>query len=224
MACPRCGKSHSQPTPSCPSCGFSLEVLSTILGSDMVKLDRLTDKAHCLRLREAQALESALDGFERRFPQVFVGVYLGVLPPAFKLNELTFWLLNHAAFNVPDYRKLNEFAVVVIIDPVARTAALNVGYALDRWLPQDRLAAILRSMRTRLWHGEYVDAVMTALAGIEKSLKRGAKKVLKQDDIVPPSPGSELANGLGLRTLRRQAALKPADEAAQKTALPKEDF
>ncbi|MGC3992211.1 MAG: TPM domain-containing protein [Chthoniobacteraceae bacterium] len=191
-----------------------------VLGHDLVHLDRLTDNAHCLRLKEAQRIESALEEFERRFPQVFVSVYLGVLPQTLTLNELTFWLLNHAAFNTRDMKKLNEYAVALVIDPAAKGVALNVGYALEAALPEKRLISILGRLRTPLWHGEYVNAILLALDGIEKYLRKSARRMTQREDIVPPGSAEEFLHGSGLRPSRQRAASSVAEVMEEAEDLP----
>jgi len=170
---------------------------------DLVHLDRVTDAAHCLRLREAQHVEAFLEDFERRFPQVFIAVYLGVLPQSFSVAELSFWLLNHAAFNHADAGKLNEHAAVLIIDPSAKAVGLNVGYSLEPFFPVKQLNKIVQAMRTPLWHGEYVGAIELAVRRVEKCLKRVACRAPAQKPIAPPPSAEAFMNGSGLRALRR---------------------
>ena len=205
MQCPRCSAKLLSARPSCLSCGFDLAASVSVLGHDLVGMDRLTDAAHCLRLRETRELELIFDDFERRFPQIFVAVYFGVLPDNLTLGELTFWLLNHAAFNSNDFKKLNEYAIVMIIDPISKSAALNVGYALEGFLDQKRLQQVLNDMKTSLWHAEYVDAIRKGLDQISKRLKKKAKSVSRSEAIIPPDSTEEFLDTGGLQALRRSA-------------------
>lgn len=203
MRCPSCQAELIQDSLSCPGCQFDLMVSESMLGADLIRLDRLTDKAHCLRLKEVQKLEAVLEEFERTFPQVFVAVYCGVLPASISMQELTFWLLNHAAFGTPDFKRLNEFGVVLVLDPVAKNVGLNVGYALESCMPESSLLKILKSMRTPLWHGEYATAVIQALKGISQQLRKNATKGHRSPEVLPPSTTEDFLNQSGLTRLRR---------------------
>src|SRR6476660_6620455 len=97
MKCPRCQASVHPGQTSCPACGFSATLLHNYLGNQWVRLERITDAAHCLRLEDTRRVEIILDDFERSFPQAFFAVYLGTLPNNLNVAELGFWLLNQGA-------------------------------------------------------------------------------------------------------------------------------
>ena len=201
----------------CEACGFTMAEVVKVLGDDLVRLGRLTDRAHCLRLGDSKALERCLEEFEARFPQVFVAVYFGVLPSALSLNELTFWLLNHAAFDTDDFRRLNEYAIVLVIDPVAKEVGLNVGYALEQALPPRFLLKVVTAMRTPLWHGEYVGAVGQILNGVGRRLRKGAKRVSPGQELSPPESAEEFMRESGLNRLRESVGENERKRDVQKT-------
>jgi uncharacterized membrane protein YgcG len=184
--------------------------LIAVLGHDLVRLDRLTDAAHCLRLREAQQIVEMLDDFERQFPQVFVAIYLGVLPQSLSLKELSFWLLNQAAFNTKRSHCLNEYAVALLVDPVAKNVGLNLGYALEECLPVGFLERTLRAMRTPLWHGEYVTAVRLILKRISSRLRKTARRVPQPRDLGAPENTEAFLDASGLQLLRKSSAASRA--------------
>ena len=88
MKCPHCESPLSTPLPACPQCGFSAEALGAYLGDHWVRLERITDAAHCLRLDDTRLCEVMMDDFERVFPQAFFAVYLGMLPTGLNVAEL----------------------------------------------------------------------------------------------------------------------------------------
>src|SRR5437879_616061 len=135
MNCPRCGALALASSPACAQCGFSLPALIAACGVDLMELPPLTDRAHCLRLQEAREVEAALQEFQEHFPQVFFFVYIAVLPQHLSVSEVAFLLLNRGGFPGTDHRRLNEQAVALVLDPVARNVALMAGYALEKWLP-----------------------------------------------------------------------------------------
>jgi hypothetical protein len=205
MECPRCSVKFAAAPEVCPHCGFSLPALTKAVGCDLFGLKRLTDEAHCLKLNESREIEALLEDFEQRFPQVFIALYLGVLPVPFSVRELAFLLLNRGAFATREHARLNEFAVAFVIDPVARTASLMTGYSLERWLPSRKLLRMLRSIRTCLWHGEYVSAVSTTVHRLDKRLRKAGRRETRRHLLPPVAPGDFLA-GSKVRPLRTPSA------------------
>lgn len=202
MQCPRCSKPTAEGAACCQHCGLHLSVLSELLGSNLAGLNALTDTAHCLRRQEKDFLHHRLENFQRQFPQVFFAVYLGVLPGSPTPPELAFWLLNHAAFQPPDPGRLNEHAALLIIDPVTKQAGLTVGYALDRHLPHKKLLAILRRIRTPLWHGEFAEAIDLAVQLLTKSLRRAGHRRPRHHEFPAPEVGADFFSTSGLDSLR----------------------
>jgi hypothetical protein len=142
-----------------------------------------------------------LEDFRRQFPQIFFAVYIGVLPATPSPAELAFWLLNHAAFQPSDPTRLNEHAAVLIIDPVARTAGMNVGYALDPHLPRHKLSVILRRIRTPLWHAEYAAAIELAIHHLGKALRHAAQRMIRHHEVQAPDH-ADFFRSSGLHSLR----------------------
>lgn len=201
MECPRCGTAAVHTPHACEHCGFSLAAITRAFGLDLVELKSFADDAHCLRLQEALAVKSWIAEFEERFPQVFVTVYLGVLPPQLSVGELAFLLLNRGVLSSKDHRRLNEHAVALVLDPVARSAGLMAGYALEKVLPAKAQLKILRSVRTSLWHGEYAPAISVILRAVEKTLRKAAQREWRSHSM-PPASTEDFLSSSGFRTLR----------------------
>ena len=130
MKCPRCQASVRPAQTSSSACGFSATTLHNYLGNQWVRLERITDAAHCLRLEDARRLEIILDDFERTYPQAFFAVYLGTLPTNLNVAELGFWLLNQGAFNTHSVSRRNDFGIVLVVDPSTKTACITLGLSL----------------------------------------------------------------------------------------------
>jgi uncharacterized membrane protein YgcG len=218
MECPHCAAKMAGAPDACPRCDFSLAKLTAALGCDLFGIRRLADDAHCLKLQESREIEALLEDFEQHFPQVFVTVYLGVLPTPLSVRELAFLLLNRGAFSAGEHPRLNEFAVALVVDPVARTAALMTGYALERWLPPRRMHRILRGIRTCLWHGEYVAAVTSTLRGLEKGLRKAARRESRRH-VLPPISPEDFLSASKFRPLRTSLAAEN-DPAVRPTPAP----
>lgn len=203
MQCPRCSTKIVDEHAVCPECRFHLGLLTSALGYDLFAIKRLTDEAHCLKLQESREIETLLEDFEQRFPQVFFTLYLGVLQHPLNVREIAFLLLNRGAFPNRDHHRLNEFAVALVVDPVARTAALMTGYALEAWLSPKKVARILNGIRTSLWHGEYVAAIKATLHGLEKHLRKGAQREVRRH-VLPPVAPEEFLSGSKFRPLHKE--------------------
>jgi hypothetical protein len=202
MKCPRCGSTVTRSGRVCLDCSFSLTTVVETFGHQLVRLNRVTDSANCLRVREAQELDDLLEHLGTRFPQVFFAVYFGLLPPSFTPGELSFWLLNHAAFHPGEPRKLNEFAVLMIVDPVGKCAGINVGYGLEAFFPPPKLEKILQRIRTPLWHGEHVQAVTRAMQDVSDGLRHKARAARPAPALKPPESTREFMSRSGLESLR----------------------
>ena len=203
MNCPHCNHHLAAACQRCDACGFEMAWLLDVLGDGVVKMEKLSDRAHCLRLADSQRLLQQIEQFQAHFPQVFIAVYFAVLPQTLSPNELTFWLLNHAAFDSEDAERQNEFAMILLVDPVAKAVALNVGYALERLLPDSFLQSVLRGMRTPLWHAEYIEGVEDALQKLAARLRGSARRVEPTQEISPPESAGEFMRQAGFDPLKR---------------------
>ncbi|MFZ4764704.1 MAG: TPM domain-containing protein [Roseimicrobium sp.] len=168
-----------------------------------MRLGPITDAANCLRLQDRDFLNDELQVFRARFPQVFFAVFLGALPSSPKPSEIAFWLLNHAAFQPAEAGRLNEYAALLIIDPETKCAGMTVGYGLDPHLPPAKLRALVRRLRTPLWHREYAEAIHIAIRQLDKALRRVARLTSHQREVPAPEPGSEFLRASGLANLRQ---------------------
>lgn len=212
MKCPRCQAHVENALDSCGKCGFCLDEIDSILGHDQVRLGRLTDRAHCLRLVDSRVMEQRLEIFSRRFPQVFVGVFFGSLPTGVGMRELTFWLLNHARLVGEERVWDNDFAVVMVIDPVKKAVGINTGYALEHIFHEHFLEGVLKGIRTPLWHAEYVDAVTIVLKRLERRLRKFARKMIVGQEFAPPEVEEHFvdnANVVRERDLSEESATDP---------------
>lgn len=171
MTCPRCGMASALASPSCSSCGFSLAEVERRLGSHTVEINRLVDTQHLLRLRETTRLESLLDEFERRFPQVFFTVFVGVLPGGVTAAEGGFWLLNHGVRTCQGVVRMRENGIALVIDPSTHEASLSFGYGVEACISAEKGRELLRTASAALWHGDHGRAVAIIVKGIDRLLR-----------------------------------------------------
>ncbi len=203
MNCPRCFVPLASAATACSRCGFSSLSVCQRLGDHLVRLDHLNDAAHCLKQSERRRIEGQLDDFDRRFPQVFLAVYCGVLPHGLNVSEAGFWLLNHAALATSDLAKRSDFGIVLIIDPAAGRAAFSVGYALENTLTQKHLQQILLGMKPHLAHSNYSEAASIAIRGIDRTLRSLGRS---QPRACAAAHASPVDTDLGLPVLRARTS------------------
>ena len=172
MSCPRCGIASSSAIASCASCGFSLAGIDERLGSHAVVINRLVDTQHLLRLRDSVRLEALLDEFERRFPQAFCTVFLGVLPSGVSAGEGGFWLLNHGVRTCHEVVRPSSHGIAIVIDPSTHEASLSLGYAIEGIITSDKANDLLRRISPALWHGDHVRAISKLVSGLDALLRK----------------------------------------------------
>ncbi len=199
MKCPHCSSVLPQPLLRCPGCNLSLDSLRHMLGSEWVRLERLTDTYACVSLTHSRHIETVLDAFERQFPQCFFAVYLGPIPSGLTPLDLGFWLLNYGAFNTQQLAKRNDYGIICIIDPVVGTVSLSLGYGLEMALSGLALEGVLMKMKPFLKKTDYAGA-------IEAAVKQCGQLLLKHATSTPLRPETSEAGSnpedLGFQPLR----------------------
>ncbi|MGV3661630.1 MAG: hypothetical protein ACO1TE_15690 [Prosthecobacter sp.] len=173
--------------------------LHRLIGNQWVRLDRITDAAHCLRLEDFRRCEVVLDDFERSFPQAFFAAYLGILPLEVNVCELGFWLLNQGAFNTPLVSRRNDYGIVLAIDPSTQTLALSFGYAIEGYFDSKTTQKLLAEVGGRLAAGAIGKAIETACRRSGEILRRRARSVQWRPETSPD--GNPIAH-MGLTPLR----------------------
>lgn len=194
MKCPRCVQTVVPGEESCRSCGYSLETPDEQLGRGAVSVERLTDADGLLTGAQRDAAGAMLVEFERRFPQLFLMFYLGALPSPASPRQFGFWLLNHAAIPSLDATRPNERGMVLVVDPVAGSAALTAGYFLECYLRQEELDEALSRGRRDFTKGLWVTALRAIAGSLTEKLIRRAKEAAREPGaFAPPAPPSGLA-------------------------------
>lgn len=217
MKCPRCQTSVRAEQTTCSACGFSATLLHNYLGNQWVRLERITDAVHCLRLEDTRRLEIILDDFERSFPQAFFAVYLGSLPSSLNVAELGFWLLNQGAFNTPSVSRRNDFGIVLVVDPSAQTASITLGYAIEKYFSPKIITCMMQTIGGHLRKGAFRMAIESSCIRAGEVLRKHARHTQWQPDA---SVLTDSASDIGLQPLRggnRSASRPPANVPAPRT-------
>jgi uncharacterized membrane protein YgcG len=160
------------PLLQCTACGFHVSDVQQLLGAGSVRVERLIDHAGCLSLRDSHYLNLALDDFERRFPQVFISVFLGSLPANVNAPQAAFWLLNHGTAIRNDQAKPGHWGIVLVLDLAQKQAGMAFGYSLEALLNLQTQNALLQDALPHFAHGEHRRGVLSVLTDLDKQLMR----------------------------------------------------
>lgn len=199
MYCPHCSAHVTAEANRCQQCGFSAGHLHRTIGSQWVRLQRVTDAAQCLRLEDHRHLEVLLNDFERSFPQLFFAAYLGVLPASLNVSELGFWLLNQGAFETPSLIRRNDFGLLLVIDPTTRQFSLTAGYALEGLFRHDRVIKLLKAAGKDLAKGAFAAAIARVCDECSRLLRKAGRRTTWTP---AEQTGAENLGHLGLEPLR----------------------
>jgi len=217
MNCPRCVQRIHRAAASCPHCGFSIEDADERFGADPPQIRCLTDSAGILRRRDRQSVESAMEKFTHRFPQIFLALYTGSLGDAANIRQFSFWLLNRAVYEDTPSRLANDAGILVTIDPESKAATMVFGYLLDSLLStQDTFECLSRAHPYWL-DGRYADGFLKAINHLEVILRKKCKKARRESGLLnrmelAPHPAGELDQGV--EQFDRSIAEPPTTEEA----------
>jgi len=193
MKCPRCVQRIHRGASQCPHCGYSLAEADARFGGGDVHLRKLTDSAGVMRRVERQRVESAMERFERRFPQLFFAVHTGgKFHETAHLRQFGFWLLNRGAFEDVPVDRPNEAGILLVLDAEAKAAGLTFGYALDAYLDDEDTFECLSRAHAYWLEGRYADGVLRLMEQLERTLTRRSRQARRDPErferIVGPPP------------------------------------
>lgn len=171
MKCPRCVQLIHRGAESCPHCGFSLEQADGRYGAEQVRIRRLEDAAGLMRRGDLARVERAMDRFERKFPQLLFAVYTGASEGRGDPRQFGFWLLNRAVFEDVGIERLNEWTILLTIDPEGKNAVFHWGYRLDPYLEEEDGFVALSRAHAYWMEASYADGIIRAIEQLSARLK-----------------------------------------------------
>ncbi len=169
MKCPSCAQLLQEAAPRCPHCRLSLQRLDTKFGLVPAHSRFLTDRTGRMALDEMTQLRAALRLFQKKFPQSIFSIFVTELPRGTAVAEYAFWMANRAKFNSGEKTEGENFNLLLVIDLTGNTAALTVGYGLERYVPEQDLKSVLDDLA----NGMRDDGLAAGLrAGIDSMTRR----------------------------------------------------
>jgi hypothetical protein len=210
MKCPRCVQRIHRAAGGCPHCGFTLADADTIFGAVDVRLRTLTDAAGLMRRGEQRRVESAMQRFNRRFPQLFVAVHTGSYLGVANLRQFGFWFLNRAVFEDLPAARFNEACILIVIDADAKAAGVSFGYALDAFLEEDDTFQCLSRAHSYWLEGRHAEGLVKAIEQLTIILKKRSRQAQRDPQrferkvVRPPQLGALVKKIRGGRKVDQQ--------------------
>jgi len=201
MKCPRCVQLIHREASSCPHCGFTIEHADELFGEEDVVLQKLTDAAGVLRMREREPAKKILERFEKRFPQFFTAVYIGASDELQNLRQFGLWLLNRAAFQDVELDRPNENGILIVLDVKAKNVAISYGYSLAPYLNEENTFDALSAGHPSLLQGDYLEALGLIIKRLERLLIKAWRRVERDPEAALAQEG--VAPKFRTRSLRR---------------------
>lgn len=219
MKCPRCVQSIHRAASSCPHCGFAMWHADEMFGTEHVNLHKLTDAAGVLRMKEREPMRRVLEKFERKFPQLFIAIYLGAFEELESIRQLGFWMLNRAEYvDLDDGERPNENGILILVDVNSKTASITYGYALLPYLDEKMTFSALSAGHPSFLQGDFLDALTTVIHKVESFLLKGWRRVSRDPASVLAESGQNPKKvGELLQKIRgeRQEVLDPLEEVKE---------
>jgi hypothetical protein len=195
IKCPRCVQGVLTGDDFCQHCGYSLGEADSHFGAGPVAVERFTDAEGLFSSRQREEIGAVQREFERRFPQLFLMIYAGALPPPASPRQFGFWLLNQAAIPSLDVLRPNEKGLLLLVDPAAGSATLMAGYFLECYLSQDSLNDILEAGRKAFGKGEVVRGIQLIAERLTTRLCQVAREAVKHPEAFSAGETAVAADG-----------------------------
>lgn len=177
--CPRCVQRIHRSAAGCPHCGFDMKDVDLLFGKEDVRVAALSDAAGALRAKERKEIRLLMNGFEKRFPQLFFAVYIAAFEEVSHLRQFGFWLLNRGAFVDVEVSRPNACGVLLAIDVSGKAAGLTYGYSLHPFLDEDDTFSALSVGHPLFLQGQYYKGIETVMRRLERTLIRRSKRARK---------------------------------------------
>jgi hypothetical protein len=155
---------------------MSLSLLDRALGVPPLLEETICDFASVLTQRTRREVERVLMQFEARFPQITVCFLTCEPPGGIPLRGYLFWLFNHSE-QVPALENGGSCRLLAVaVDPVAGGMSCMVGYGLEPFLGNDRLAAALADAEGSFANGHWGAGLQALLIRIGEGLDRAVSE------------------------------------------------
>lgn len=156
-----------------------------------MRLRSLTDAAGVLRKKERVAARKILASFQRKFPQLFFGIYFGTFKELPSLRQFGFWLLNRGAFEDVDVSRPNEAGILLSVDVGGKSAGITFGYALQPFLDDELTFKALSAAHPFFVQGQWLKASEVVIKRLSKTLAKQARRAKRNPEGFEPAAQPE---------------------------------
>ncbi len=163
-----------------------------VFGTEEISLQKFSDLAGVFRMKDREPMRKVMEGFEAKFPQLFVSICLGAFEETKSLRQYGFWMLNRASFTDVDLDRPNATGILILVDVNGKNASITYGYALMPYLDEDSTFAALSAGHPLFLQGNYPGALKAVIQKLEAILIKGWRKVRKDPESVLAQGGQSL--------------------------------
>ena len=171
MKCPSCSAHLSAPVKSCPECKLSLQRLDMKFGLVPRHSRYLSDRSGRLPIPDMETIRKELRLFEKKFPQILLSVLVTELPTGTRVNDYAFWMANRARFSSVEKKESDNFDMLLVLDVMAKEAALTTGYGLEPFVSEEVLRRVLEAMAAPLRKGDLPGGIHAAIQALTARLR-----------------------------------------------------
>ena len=178
MRCPACQQTTSEIATDC-ACGFSMAALDKMLGIPPALTGTVTDASQNFTRREVRAINREVERLERLFPQLRFAVVTCVVPENCTLPLYTFWLFNRGGLTAATERGSQNRLVMLALDTHMAKAACMIGYGLEAFVSEGRIATALNVAFPLLASDQLGKAAIAFLTEMERQLTECADEIAR---------------------------------------------
>jgi len=157
-----------------------MDVLDILYQGNERRVRRPHDVAGVLRIQQRRVVADWLEGVERAFPDLYVGVALVALGDAEDVKSYGFWLLNRGEFEGRREGTSDGGGVLLVLDVNKKEVCLHFGYLMDEVVEEREAFDVLARAHPYLLESDYMralDAMLGGLKGYLKKLSRDARRL-----------------------------------------------
>ena len=180
MACPGCRLTTKDPVDQCHRCGCTGHVSVEKFPFPAPPMERFIDPAGNLNEVERREIGKALAKLAKKFPQPRFCFCVLDLSPEADPREFGFWMMNASPVADQEEAGLRPWTSRMVIDDANGRVSVSFGYAIEPFLDDEQLTAVLRFNRQYFFGRDYATGILKFIEGIEKVLKEGAERVEKK--------------------------------------------
>ena len=180
VVCPSCLQRFKNADTQCQRCGFDAHRTVQQFPYTPPVLERIIDNAGIADEKLIKEINSAVDKFNVRFPQVGMYFCTVELDDPISLPEFGFWMMNACQLQEGQVEKDRAWSILLLIDVKRGLVSLTPGYAIEAFMEDSGWENILRKISEDLAAEDFRSALLDYVKGAEQLLRESAANVNKK--------------------------------------------